>query len=353
MHVYSEDVQPVFSMELEWTEDVSGYKTYAISRPELYDLLWRHIPRERIHLGKRVLSFQQDDNDVKIRCSDNQTHHGDILVGSDGAYSAVRQHMYKELRVLNKLPASDDVPRPFSCVCLVGQTVPLDPEEFPGVGLPTSNGVSVLVNTGGNQVCWMVVQYLNKHTSKQNDSFRCSEWGPETAEALCREVRVFKLPGTRNGRPLTLGDDVDKSPKEYISEVMLEEIVFDIWYHGRAVLMGDGKLDILPLSTLLKAAPSSLMNPSGGAGAIMAMHDAVTLANWINTFKLADVKKMEGVWKEYVLSIVLLPWGLLNPVSCSVGLREVTRALMKRTPDWLWKKMGSQIKISSLVLASL
>lgn len=55
------------------------------------------------------MSFQQHDNGVKIRCSDNRTHHGDILVGSDGAYSAVKQHMYKELRVLKKLPASDDV----------------------------------------------------------------------------------------------------------------------------------------------------------------------------------------------------------------------------------------------------
>jgi 2-polyprenyl-6-methoxyphenol hydroxylase-like FAD-dependent oxidoreductase len=66
-----------------------------------------------------------------VRCSDNSSYHGDILVGADGAYSAVRQNLYKSLKEDHKLPSSDDVSLPFGCVCLVGQTIPLDPEEFP------------------------------------------------------------------------------------------------------------------------------------------------------------------------------------------------------------------------------
>lgn len=97
------------------------------------------------------------------------------------------------------------------------------------------------MTTKHNTVCWVVIQYLDKYTSKQNDSFRCSEWGPEAAEALAREVRVFKLPGTRNGQPLTLGDYVDRTPRNLMAKVVLEEIVFDTWYSGRAVLLGDCK----------------------------------------------------------------------------------------------------------------
>ena len=41
----------------------------------------------------------------------------------------------------------------------------------------------------------MVVHFLDKDSAKRNDSFRNSEWGPEAAEALAREVRVFKVPG--------------------------------------------------------------------------------------------------------------------------------------------------------------
>lgn len=102
-----------------------------ISRPDLYDLLFKNVPRERIHLGKRVLSFIQNDEGVLIQCSDNSTYRGDILVGADGAYSAVGQQLYKDIKEDKKLPKSDDVSLPFSCVCLVGQTEVLDPEEFP------------------------------------------------------------------------------------------------------------------------------------------------------------------------------------------------------------------------------
>src|ERR1700761_2775575 len=117
------------------------------------------------------------------------------------------------------------------------------------------------------------------------------------------------------------------------------------------------------------------MNPYGGKGAIMAMHDAVTLANWINTFRLADVKKMEGVWKEYraerrpvamasfkssqlfsrtsgkvsrsnsaIYLLLLVLWFFSHSLTRFRFFQKnmisiVTRALMKRIPDWLWKKM--------------
>lgn len=56
---------------------------------------------------------------------------------------------------------------------------------------------------------------------------------------MCKEVRDFPVPGG-NGQ-LVLGDLIDRTPKEYISKVMLEEKLFDTWYGGRTVLLGDGK----------------------------------------------------------------------------------------------------------------
>jgi len=56
---------------------------------------------------------------------------------------------------------------------------------------------------------------------------------------MCKEVRNFPVPGG-NGQ-LVLGDLIDRTPKEYISKVMLEEKLFDTWYGGRTVLLGDGK----------------------------------------------------------------------------------------------------------------
>lgn len=86
-------------------------------------------------MGKKLVSFYEDDKGVTIHCADNTRYTGDILVGADGTYSTVRDHLYRTLKAKAQLPASDDTPLPFSCTCLVGQTVPLDPKEFPGANM--------------------------------------------------------------------------------------------------------------------------------------------------------------------------------------------------------------------------
>ena len=82
-------------------------------------------------MSKKILSILQNNEGVLIRCSDNTSYHGDILIGADGAYSAVRQSLYKSLLQKGELPKSDNVSLPFNSTCLVGETRPLDPEMFP------------------------------------------------------------------------------------------------------------------------------------------------------------------------------------------------------------------------------
>lgn len=95
-------------------------------------------------MGKKVESYQEDSEGVTITCSDNTTYRGDILVGADGAYSNVREQLYSTLKAKGSLPPSDEEPLPFNCVCLVGQTEVLDPEEFPGLKLHRSHFVSMI-----------------------------------------------------------------------------------------------------------------------------------------------------------------------------------------------------------------
>ncbi len=68
----------------------------------------------------------------------------------------------------------------------------------------------------------------------------------EAIEEMCTETRDFALPlkidrWTGNAVNLTLGDLYDNSPKDLVSIVTLEEKVFETWYAGRTVLLGDGK----------------------------------------------------------------------------------------------------------------
>ncbi|KAG0019609.1 hypothetical protein BGZ81_009674 [Podila clonocystis] len=293
-HILNEDLSPAFLLDRSDHGAFAGWRKYLISRSELYDLLWRQLPKESVHMGKKVLSFEQNHEGVMIRCSDNMTYHGDILVGADGAYSGVRQHLFKALKENKKLPASDDVPLPFSTVCLVGQTKVLDPEEFPDLKEEESRFSSVFGSgdkyslvtgiTKNNKVCYMVLLYLDKQLSKEHATFQNSEWGPEAAEAMCKEVRHFLVPGGKDGKTLTLGDYFDRTPKGLISKVMLEEKVFDTWSDGRTVLLGDA---------------CHKFNPAGVAGALTAIEDATALANWIATLESRSVGDLDLIFKEY------------------------------------------------------
>lgn len=85
-----------------------------------------------------------------------------------------------------------------------------------------------------------MILILDEETKKSNDSFRNSEWGPEAAEQMCKEVKDFPIlngDGTK-----TLNYLIVNSPKRLISKVMLEEKVFNTWYSGRTVLLGDGTI---------------------------------------------------------------------------------------------------------------
>ncbi|KFH70619.1 hypothetical protein MVEG_03469 [Podila verticillata NRRL 6337] len=290
-----------------------------------------------VHMYKEDLKLM---NTITFPWLEKASYYGDILVGADGAYSAVRQNLYKQLKKVHKLPASDDVTLPFDCVCLVGQTVPLDPEEFPHLKENLSQANSVLgtstmctwitSTTEQNTVCWSVIHFLDKDSAKRHDSFRNSEWGPEYAEALAREVRVFKVPGGKDGKQLTLGDYIDKTPADLISKVMLEEIVFDTWYGGRTVLLGDA---------------CHKMNPSGGLGGIHAIHDAVALANWMSTLRSAEEEKLGKVFKKYRTErypVVKAAFETSQMFTHNIGknlLSVLVRAMMKRIPVWVFKRI--------------
>lgn len=58
---------------------------------------------------------------------------------------------------------------------------------------------------------------------------------------MCEISRDFPVI-SGGDKPVTIGDLIDWTPKELITKVMLEEKVFETWYDGRVVLLGDGKI---------------------------------------------------------------------------------------------------------------
>ncbi|KAG0248160.1 hypothetical protein BG011_000413 [Mortierella polycephala] len=282
---YNEHRKKTSTMDFATAAMMSGYHGYIIPRSAFYDILLKRIPGHRIHRGKNVLSIVQDSKGVMIRCSDGTTANGDVLVGADGANSVVRQSLYKQMQKDGRLASMDSKPLPNTCICLVGQSDPLDPAKYPELNDTFGHFDDILSDDkpySNNVMCWSVIQYLTKESPKCDDSAKDTEWSSEAAETMCNEVRGFPIP-SGNGA-LTLGDLIDSTPKDQISKAILKERVFNTWYHGRTVLIGDACHKI---------------HPAGGQGALLAMHDAIALANWINVLPSTSIKNTAMIFRAY------------------------------------------------------
>jgi hypothetical protein len=68
------------------------------------------------------------------------------------------------------------------------------------------------------------------------DTSRNSEYVPDLTFEAPATWRAFKLP-IRG----TIGDLIDATPVECRTKATMEEKVFETWFSGRTVLIGDGK----------------------------------------------------------------------------------------------------------------
>ncbi|KAK3817834.1 MAG: hypothetical protein J3R72DRAFT_529484 [Linnemannia gamsii] len=339
----TEDREVKFSIDFDNHETEFGANNYIIPRPQLYDLLLRQIPKERVHLGKKVFTIEQGGNGVLIRFSDASEAEGDILVGADGAYSAVRQGLYAKLKKTKKLPTSDGLPLPSSTVCLVAQTRPLTSDEFPDINLERCQFRNTICHekmytwttftSAQNTICWVALLFLDEKIGKTNDAFLNLEWGAEAASAMCEEIKDFPII-SGGDKILTLQDLMDRTPKEQISKVVLEEKVFKTWYDCRTVLIGDA---------------CHKFNPYGGVGATNAMHDAIVLANRINGLPFHPIAdEIEAAFKAY--KDERFHWAQNAYESSRVHRAMVgqstaskcSRYAVKHIPAWLFKRIQAK-----------
>ncbi|KAF8942933.1 hypothetical protein BGZ47_005972 [Haplosporangium gracile] len=274
--------------QLDTNDDVTGYGRLLFARPELYDILIKRIPPHKLHMSKKLLSFQQNRHGVMLRLNDNTTVHGDVLVGADGAHSGVRQHLYKTLQAQGLLPKSDTRDLNKGYISFVGTTIPLDPAKYPGLAQPDSvnsyhigdNSMPyswVTFTVPGNKICWNLVIQV-KLADIEEEQFRNSDWSREENMKMLEKVRDFK---TCYG---PLGDIIDATPKDLISKVHFEDMLFETWHHGRTVLIGDAAHKLLP---------------STGQGAVNAMIDAVVLANCLYDVKPTSYANIQAALDDF------------------------------------------------------
>ncbi|KAK3812354.1 MAG: hypothetical protein JOS17DRAFT_795903 [Linnemannia elongata] len=344
INVYDDTRQLQFTRDFKLAAEMGGYTNRIIPRTTLYNIILNKVPQDRIHKGKKMVSLYQDDERVTIYFADGTRHEGDILVGADGAYSAVRHCLYETVDRIGRLSQSDAEDLPYSCICLVGHSSPLETEKFPAL----RDEICQYNDTHSIDIPYSVMddihnerrrdllgrhKYLDVQNSAAYSREQRSDWGEGATETMCNEVRDFPIPGGDGS--LRLGDLIDGTPKAQITKVMLEEKVFDTWYHGRTVLVGDACHKI---------------HPAGNRGAVQAFHDVVTLANWINILsrsaKVSDIEPALRAYKEERIPFVqeaAVHSKNLSQVSFTPDMKKVmSQFVTKHMPSWLWRVVNAK-----------
>ncbi|KAF9203228.1 hypothetical protein BGZ49_006648 [Haplosporangium sp. Z 27] len=267
--------------------EVTGYQSLIFSRPKFHEILRTRVPTHKITFKKKVLRTEETEGKVIIHCSDNTSYTSDILVGADGAYSGVRQSLYKRLNEEGILPKSDLEDFSIGYTTVVGVATPPNPEKYPQLKEENTCFSQMIYGDGAN--CYIVTLpdnqigwgFGNQHprTSLKEMQFRNSEWGAEANDGTLLNYR--DLPCPLGG---TMGEIFDATPKELISKVFLEEKLFKTWHHGRIVLIGDA---------------CHKVHPAGGQGARLAIDDAVVLANCLYFMKDTSATSITSAFDEY------------------------------------------------------
>ncbi|KAF7523820.1 hypothetical protein PCG10_006347 [Penicillium crustosum] len=75
------------------------HHTTRFHRGHVHSALLEHVPKELIHLGKKIARAEADETGVSLYFEDGTSAHGDILIGADGIRSSVRQSFIPDYKL--------------------------------------------------------------------------------------------------------------------------------------------------------------------------------------------------------------------------------------------------------------
>ncbi|KAF8937996.1 hypothetical protein BGZ47_008763 [Haplosporangium gracile] len=243
------------------------------ARSESCNMLYKQIPSNKIHFSKKIVSFEQDQNEVTVTFDDTTTR-GDILVGADSVHSAFHNYLYKTLDNQGLLPKADTLAMNKGYISLVGT---IDPVQYPYLLAEDSVSYAIIGDKNTpytwvtftvpvNKVCWNIVIQLGI-SSTADEHAGSSDWTVQANKEMLDEIRHFKATYG------TLGDLFDVTRSRKSPRCIL-----------RTSCLRPGTMDILPSSV---------------AGAVNAMVNAVVLANHIYDIKPTNFENIKTALSGY------------------------------------------------------
>jgi salicylate hydroxylase len=216
-----------------------GAPYYTVHRADLHQMLSGRLPPGRLHLGRRLAGFAEDDDGVRLRFADGSADAADVLVGADGIHSVVRaaiapggDPVFSGNSAFRALVPADALPRPLADTILL----------WPG---PDARLLCYPVR-GGHMVTFVAVI--------ADPNWTTESWS--THDDLADVAAVFAgwEPTVRH---------VTAAVSEAGRWALYDREPLERWSTGRATLLGDAAHPMLP---------------HHGQGANQAIEDAVALA---------------------------------------------------------------------------
>ncbi|KAF9974742.1 hypothetical protein BGZ73_001797 [Actinomortierella ambigua] len=193
---FRQNLQPLTSISLEKLEQRHGYTSLLVMRAELMEILLEAIPSERIHWNKRVLDVTEYRTSVTVKTQDGMDYDGHIVIGADGAYSAVRQHLFRNLKKRGQpVPESDLENFRFDMIATTGTAKNLDRWMYRALRESSVDMMAIVSDDGphtawllplkGERIGWLFGSKRKDPKKNQNDhTFRLSEWALRADESV-------------------------------------------------------------------------------------------------------------------------------------------------------------------------
>ncbi|KAL4890706.1 hypothetical protein BDV59DRAFT_204180 [Aspergillus ambiguus] len=299
-----------------------GSGPIAFHRAQLIEALYEGLPAEakhRYHLSKKVVDIESSDAGVKVTCADGGSHHGSMVLGTDGVHSKTRE-MMRALAMAEDPTCDWDGEPPFTAQyrCMwCSFPRPLDA----GRNYETqAKDHSIMFITGRERGWIFLYERLPEPTNRR---VRYTEQDMEKFVQRFAEYPISKRLKVKDVYPhrITAG------------MANLEEGILKHWSWGRIVMAGDacykytpnagrgfnnGIQDIVVLCNKLHAMLESKAGSTPDVAALESVFAAYRKTRKVPV--LADAKQSVTIsrmhawetWKYYIMARYVMPWSIIQ-----------------------------------------
>ncbi|KAF5534273.1 zeaxanthin epoxidase chloroplastic [Fusarium napiforme] len=239
-----------------------GYPIIFFDRQMLLQVLYNKLEsKASVHLGQKVVSVLELDNGIQVTTDKGKIFEGELLVGADGIYSAVRKEMW-QIASPNYFPSDEWSRVPCYYKCIFGISRPIE-DLAQGSHYVYNKNFSYLVAVGpGGKFYWFLFvrlpvplygQDIPRYTKVDEEKLAAEH----ASDQITPEVTFGHLYGARTSSVLT----------------PLHEHVFEKWHYKRIITIGDAAHKFEPLT---------------GHGGNSAIETAASLVNHLTSDECSD-----------------------------------------------------------------